>query len=166
MRVETAGNCSSLGGFPSVGTRRKLWGGADADGSEGCEVMSVPVRGLGGGRGTSVTTGEGTDFGTEEGVDNDSLLAASPDTALDDPMILHELVFSFAWGTGIIPYILQRCDEDLLQRCDEDFDRPMKFSVAGVLRTYEKLQYFCVKRRLYVRVRSHCKTSISYIHPW
>jgi hypothetical protein len=55
--------------------------------------------------------------------------------SFDDPMILHDLVFSLAWGTGTIPYILQRCDENLLQRCDEDFDRPVKSSVAGVLRT-------------------------------
>jgi len=61
--------------------------------------MGLPVK-----EGASVTARERVDSGTEEGVDKKVLGDAAGRGSFDGSMILYELVFSFAWGTGTIPY--------------------------------------------------------------
>jgi hypothetical protein len=92
-RAETAGNCNDPDGFLSVGTRRKLCDGSGTGGSEGYGVMGVPVKG--GGRGAGAVTGEGPLVAGDA--------AASGESFNNELMILYELVFSFAWGSGTKP---------------------------------------------------------------
>jgi hypothetical protein len=76
------------------------------------------------------------------------------------PMILHELVFSFAWGTGTIPcfiylfiYLFIYISYHTLQRCDEIMKLIDRWGLHSVTGSSTNSFY-----------AEHCKTSIACSH--